>query len=236
MWFIRIFTASSIWAGTRRREAAAGLLLATGHRHPLVAKSSWGGSVCLAAAGRERSQQVGVLLPPPSPTPGPCGSPGARCSARIQPRTPDPCSPWIPGGVTGLGVVQGAGKWLHIPPGWEQRPGAGPAPKWVVLAERSRMWSPGPTTPRGAPAGGGPRALRCGSFPSPGESRMWLGMPCAPPHHTSVLQNHGFISHPIPGIRAQEGLAGSRGSSAACRSARSPAAPGRAGRGGCLGA
>lgn len=175
--------------------------------------------------------------PTPSPTPGPCGSPGARCSAWIQSRIPDPCSPWIPGGVTGLGVVPGAGKWLHIPPGWEQRPGAGPAPKWVVLAGRSRMWSPGPKTPRGAPAGG--VLVLCDAAPSPALVRAGCGRECRALPHTTHLGCRTTALFPIPsrpGARAQEGLAGSRGSSAACRSARSPAAPGRAGRGGCLGA
>lgn len=196
MWFIRIFTASSIWAGPRRREAAAGLLLATGHQHPLVAKSSWGGSVCLAAVGRERSQHVGVLLSPPSPAPGPCGSPGARCSPRIQPRVPDLCSPWIPGGVTGLGVVQGAGKWLHIPPGWEQLSGAGPAPKRVVLPKRSRMWSPGPTTPRGAPAGG--VLVLCDAASSPALVRAGYGQECRALPHTTHLGCRTKALFPIP--------------------------------------
>lgn len=231
MWFIRIFTASSIWAGTRRREAAAGLLLATGHRHPLVAKSSWGGSVCLAAAGRERSQQVGVLLPPPSP------APGARCSARIQPRVPDPCSPWIPGGVTGLGVVQGAGKWLHIPPGWEQRPGAGPAPNGLCWPGGAGC---GPLAPKhpGVLLQEGVLVL-CDAAPSPALVRAGCGRECRALPHTTHLGCRTTALFPIPSrprARAQEGLAGSRGSSAACRSARSPAAPGRAGRGGCLGA
>lgn len=187
MWFISIFTASSIWAGTSGKEAAAGLLLATGHRHPLVAKSSWGGSVCLVAVGREQSQQVGVLLPPPSPAPGLCGSPGACRSQQIQPRIPDLCSPWIPGGVTGLGVVQGAGKWLHIPPGWEQPSGAGPAPKRVVLAERSGTWSPLEGV-----------LVLCDAAPSPALVRAGYGRECRALPHTRHLACRTMALFHIP--------------------------------------
>lgn len=154
-----------------------------------------------------------------APTPIPCSwSPLQRTDPVQDPRSLLSLDPW-----RGHRTRSGAGGWevaAHsswmgtAPWGWAST-------EWVVLAGRSRMWSPGPKTPRGAPAGGGPRALRCGSFPSPGESRMWPGMPCAPPHHTSGLQNHGFISHPIPGLGRRKGL---QGAEAAPQRAGAPAA------------
>lgn len=197
MWFIRIFTASSIWAGTRRREAAAGLLLATGHRHPLVAKSSWGGSVCLAAAGRERSQQVGVLLPPHPLLLVPVALLEPAAAHGSSPGSPIPALPGSLEGSQDSEWCRGLGSGCTFLLDGNSALGLGQHRTGCVGREEQDV-VPWPQNTQGCSCRRGPRALRCGSFPSPGESRMWPGMPCAPPHHTSGLQNHGFISHPIP--------------------------------------
>lgn len=172
-----------------------------------------------------------------------CSGQGVKPARRGAALTPIPCSwslwlSWSP--LQPTDPAQGPRSLLSLDPwrGHRTRCGAG---GWEVAAHSSWMgtalwgWAstetgcvaqeeqdvvPWSHNTQGCSCGRGPCALRCGFFPSLGESRIGPGMPCAPPHHTSGLQNHGFISHPIPGLGRRKGL---QGAEAAPQRAGAPA-------------